>query len=120
MINECVQGGIADTLTWERGRLVPKMELQTTLHLQPIKGGGRWWQMVADNTMHLPPRQNPDTQRVRSYFNGAVADLQIKSKNLFFMTRLNLCCRAIFVDAIAVIPHTTGHKTVDLAVYRVA
>lgn len=36
------------------------------------------------------------------------------------MTQLNLCCRAIFVDAIAVIPHTTGHKTVDLAVYRVA
>ena len=77
-------------------------------------------QMVADNTMHLPPRQNPDTQSVRSYFKDAVADLQIKSKNLFFMTRLNLCCRAIFVDAIAVIPHTTGHKTVDLAVYRVA
>ena len=77
-------------------------------------------QMVADNTMHLPPRQNPDTQRVRLYFNGAVADLQIKSKNLFFMTRLGLCCRTIFVDAIAVMPHTTGHKTVDLAVYRVA
>ena len=68
---------------WERGRLVPKMELQTKLHLQPIKGDGRWWQMVADNTMHLPPRQNPDTQRVRPYFKGMVADLQIKSKNLF-------------------------------------
>ena len=68
---------------WERGRLVPKMELQTTLHLKPIKGDGRWLQMVADNTMHLPPRQTPDPQRVRSYFKGAVADLQIKSKNLF-------------------------------------
>ena len=96
------------------------MELQTKLHLQPIKGDGRWWQMVADNAMHLPPRQNLDTQRVRSYFKDAVADLQIKSKNLFFMILLGLCCRAIFVDDIAVIPHTTGHKTVDLAVYRVA
>ena len=67
------------------------MELQTTAHLQPIKGGGRWLQMVADNTMHLPPRQTPDTQSDRSYFKDAVADLQIKLKNLFFMTRLNLC-----------------------------
>ena len=56
MMNKSGQGCIADTLT----------------------GGGRWLQMVADNTMHLPPRQTPDTQRVRSYFKGAVADLQIK------------------------------------------
>ena len=49
--------------------------------------------MVADNAMHLPPRQNLDTQRARPYFKGAVADLQIKSKNYFcqYTTYLQWC-----------------------------
>lgn len=36
-------------LYWERGRLVPKMKLQTTTHLQPIKGGGK---RIRDATLH--------------------------------------------------------------------
>ena len=43
-------------LHWERGRLVPKIGLQPTSHLQPIKGDGKWWQMVADKIEHLQPR----------------------------------------------------------------
>ena len=44
------------THNWERGRLVPKIGLQMNSCLQPIKGGCRWLQMVADKAKHLQPR----------------------------------------------------------------